>query len=75
MVLCHHFTHLADATPTEAEQDTWNCVDNVLKSLHGILDELQTFESASNEIRLVIFFITIYYNCLYEKNTVVNMSS
>lgn len=42
-----------DAQPTEAEQETWEEVDVVLKDALGILDELQAYKGAGQEIREV----------------------
>ncbi|MEQ2215713.1 hypothetical protein XENOCAPTIV_004739 [Xenoophorus captivus] len=43
----------ADAQPTEAERDVWEEVDVVLKDAKGILDELQSYKGAGQEIREV----------------------
>ncbi len=42
-----------DAQPTEAERETWDEVDVVLKDALGILDELQAYKGAGQEIREV----------------------
>lgn len=48
--LCCFF---ADAQPTEAEREVWDQVDVVLKDAKGILDELQAYKGAGQEIREV----------------------
>ena len=40
-------------TPTEAEREVWLQVDVVLKDARGILDELQAYKGAGQEIREV----------------------
>lgn len=47
---CSAFT---DARPTEAEREVWEQVDVVLKDAKGILDELQAYKGAGQEIREV----------------------
>lgn len=42
-----------DAQPTEAERETWDEVDVVLKDALAILDELQAYKGAGQEIREV----------------------
>ena len=42
-----------DAQPTEAERELWEQVDVVLKDAKGILDELQAYKGAGQEIREV----------------------
>ena len=44
----------ADAQPTDAEREVWEQVDVVLKDAKGILDELQAYKGAGQEIREVI---------------------
>ena len=39
--------------PTEAEREVWLQVDVVLKDARGILDELQAYKGAGQEIREV----------------------
>lgn len=57
-----------DAQPTEAERETWEEVDVVLKDALGILDELQAYKGAGQEIREVharsVMFDS-YYVCTY----------
>lgn len=43
----------ADARPTDAEREVWEQVDVVLKDAKGILDELQAYKGAGQEIREV----------------------
>uniref|UniRef100_A0A8B9KZB3 Protein FAM49B n=1 Tax=Astyanax mexicanus TaxID=7994 RepID=A0A8B9KZB3_ASTMX len=43
-----------DAQPTEAERETWDEVDVVLKDAQVILDELQAYKGAGQEIREAI---------------------
>lgn len=43
----------ADAQPTDAEREVWDQVDVVLKDAKGILDELQAYKGAGQEIREV----------------------
>ena len=43
----------ADAQPTEAEREVWDQVDVVLKDAKAILDELQAYKGAGQEIREV----------------------
>jgi len=43
----------ADAQPTDAEREVWEQVDVVLKDAKGILDELQAYKGAGQEIREV----------------------
>lgn len=47
------FSPPLDAQPTEAERETWEEVDVVLKDALGILDELQAYKGAGQEIREV----------------------
>lgn len=42
-----------DAQPTDAERETWNQVDVVLKDARAVLDELQAYNGAVKEIREV----------------------
>lgn len=44
---------LADAQPTDAEREVWEQVDVVLKDAKGVLDELQAYKGAGQEIREV----------------------
>uniref|UniRef100_A0A8C1XA07 Family with sequence similarity 49 member Bb n=1 Tax=Cyprinus carpio TaxID=7962 RepID=A0A8C1XA07_CYPCA len=44
----------SDAQPTEAERETWDEVDVVLKDALAILDELQAYKGAGQEIREAI---------------------
>ncbi|KAI4874788.1 hypothetical protein NFI96_014991, partial [Prochilodus magdalenae] len=46
--------HRADAQPTEAERGTWEEVDVVLQEARAILDELQAYKGAGQEIREAI---------------------
>ncbi|XP_016092804.1 protein FAM49B-like [Sinocyclocheilus grahami] len=48
------FLDFENAQPTEAEQETWDEVDVVLKDALGILDELQEYKGAGQEIREAI---------------------
>lgn len=43
----------ADAQPTDAEREVWEQVDVVLKDAKGVLDELQAYKGAGQEIREV----------------------
>lgn len=55
-----------DAQPTEAERETWEEVDVVLKDALGILDELQAYKGAGQEIREVhvrSVMLDSYYVC------------
>lgn len=45
--------YFADAQPTEAEREVWEQVDVVLKDAKDILDELQSYKGAGQEIREV----------------------
>lgn len=44
---------ILDAQPTEEEREVWEQVDVVLKDAKGILDELQAYKGAGQEIREV----------------------
>ncbi|MED6254225.1 hypothetical protein ATANTOWER_020164 [Ataeniobius toweri] len=48
------FLDFENAQPTEAERDVWEQVDVVLKDAKGILDELQSYKGAGQEIREAI---------------------
>ncbi|CAL8235137.1 unnamed protein product [Boreogadus saida] len=48
------FLDFENATPTEAEREVWLQVDVVLKDARGILDELQAYKGAGQEIREAI---------------------
>lgn len=50
-----------DAQPTEAERETWEEVDVVLKDALGILDELQAYKGAGQEIREVLARSVMFY--------------
>ena len=42
-----------DASPTQAEQEVYNVVSSVLDDAPRILDELQSYHGANEEIRQV----------------------
>lgn len=48
----------ADAQPTDGERVVWDQVDVVLKDAKGILDELQAYKGAGQEIREVTLIQT-----------------
>uniref|UniRef100_A0A8C0YR71 Family with sequence similarity 49 member Bb n=2 Tax=Cyprinus carpio carpio TaxID=630221 RepID=A0A8C0YR71_CYPCA len=48
------FLDFENAQPTEAERETWDEVDVVLKDALAILDELQAYKGAGQEIREAI---------------------
>lgn len=48
------FLDFENAQPTDAERETWEQVDVVLKDAKGILDELQAYKGAGKEIREAI---------------------
>ncbi|CAG5896171.1 unnamed protein product [Menidia menidia] len=48
------FLDFENAQPTEAEREVWEQVDVVLKDAKGILDELQAYKGAGQEIREAI---------------------
>uniref|UniRef100_A0A8C2H3C5 Family with sequence similarity 49 member Bb n=1 Tax=Cyprinus carpio TaxID=7962 RepID=A0A8C2H3C5_CYPCA len=50
----HRDIDMRYAQPTEAERETWKEVDVVLKDALGILDELQAYKGAGQEIREAI---------------------
>uniref|UniRef100_A0A672H376 CYRIA/CYRIB Rac1 binding domain-containing protein n=1 Tax=Salarias fasciatus TaxID=181472 RepID=A0A672H376_SALFA len=54
LFVCRRFSAPADAQPTEAEREVWEQVDVVLKDAKGILDELQAYKGAGQEIREAI---------------------
>ena len=45
--------YISDCQPTESEQDVWCKVDQVLQCTNNILNELQQYKGAANEIREV----------------------
>ncbi|CAB1340649.1 unnamed protein product [Coregonus sp. 'balchen'] len=48
------FLDFENAQPTDAEREVWEKVDLVLKDARGILDELQAYKGAGEEIREAI---------------------
>ncbi|KAF3836329.1 hypothetical protein F7725_028887 [Dissostichus mawsoni] len=48
------FLDFENAQPTDAEREVWEQVDVVLKDAKGILDELQAYKGAGQEIREAI---------------------
>lgn len=62
---CYCRPPLTDAQPTDAEREVWEQVDVVLKDAKGILDELQAYKGAGQEIREVQLIQTWRgnYNC------------
>ncbi|KAG8009558.1 Protein FAM49B [Nibea albiflora] len=48
------FLDFENAQPTDAEREVWDQVDVVLKDAKGILDELQAYKGAGQEIREAI---------------------
>uniref|UniRef100_A0AAQ4PLR5 Family with sequence similarity 49 member Bb n=1 Tax=Gasterosteus aculeatus aculeatus TaxID=481459 RepID=A0AAQ4PLR5_GASAC len=48
------FLDFENARPTDAEREVWEQVDVVLKDAKGILDELQAYKGAGQEIREAI---------------------
>ena len=54
MILYTQFNFLLDATPTESEQEVYNVVCSVLDEAPRILQELQSYQGANEEIRQVM---------------------
>uniref|UniRef100_A0A8C7L442 Family with sequence similarity 49 member Bb n=6 Tax=Salmoninae TaxID=504568 RepID=A0A8C7L442_ONCKI len=48
------FLDFENAQPTDAEREVWEQVDLVLKDARGVLDELQAYKGAGQEIREAI---------------------
>ncbi|CDQ81779.1 unnamed protein product [Oncorhynchus mykiss] len=48
------FLDFENAQPTDTEREVWEKVDLVLKDARGILDELQAYKGAGQEIREAI---------------------
>lgn len=65
------FSVWIDAQPTDLERESYEIVDEVLQYSKDILQELQTYKGAVNEIREVItilfMFTLVYLNFYFDK--------